>query len=327
MLDVRLGSPQQHQQLTIYPLLTPNERELSCLLLIEAINTSLVEITEKGTGTVPTLIARNNADTDVLIVDGEQLIGARQNRMTNRSILLPARSETEIPVYCMEQGRWHHQSRAMSTKDYMSPSKVRRHARKTEALHTERGIVASAQMLSSAQGDVWSEIREVSGKLGAHSPTGALNEAYDQNVVSIDEWLRHFSAVPEQVGLLAFAHDQPLGLDVIGGRALYARLHQRLLYGYVVDALTSEQHATSTAPVTAEQYLQLVRTARKTESPTVGAGIYAVLSGTVVGGELSKAETLVHLSAFPRDEREERAYPQQRVSESPVAPPSRRKRR
>jgi hypothetical protein len=39
---------------------------------------------------VPELIATNRGDADVLVLDGEQLIGARQNRMTNRSILLPA---------------------------------------------------------------------------------------------------------------------------------------------------------------------------------------------------------------------------------------------
>lgn len=327
MLDVRIGSPQQHEQLTIYPLLSATERELPYLLLIEAINASLVEITEKGGGTVPALIARNQAADAVLILDGEQLIGARQNRMTNRSILLPAHSETEIPVYCMEQGRWQHRSHAMSTNDYVSPTKVRKYARKVEADQAERGLAASPSMLSTAQGGVWNEIARVSEKLGSDSSTGALDAAYDLSVSRIDKWLPHFPRVPGQVGLLAFVHNQPLGLDVIGGRALYARLHHRLLYGYVVDAMTSERSATSPAPVTAEAYLERVRTARKTESPSAGAGRYTVLSGTVVGGELTNDERLVHLSAFPRDEQERHGAPPHHFSsETPLAPPSRRKR-
>ena len=324
MLDVRLGSPQQYQHLTVYPLLSGTDRELSYLLLIHAISASLVAITEKGGGTVPTLVARNQADESVLVLDGEQLIGARQNRMTNRSMLLPAHSETEIPVFCMEQGRWHHVSSQMSTKPHMSPANVRRQGRKVEAGYSERGMAASLDQLSAAQGDVWEGIRAFSAKLGSDSASGALDRVYDTNLHSIDSWLPHFPLVPEQVGLLAFVRNQPIGLDLIGGRALYAELHQRFLYGYVMDALTSEPNATSAPAVTAEQYLARVRDARHTPAQTVGAGRYAVLSGTVVGGELTDDEQLVHLSAFPLDERD--VAPDHLRAVQPVAPPSRRRR-
>jgi hypothetical protein len=327
MLDVRLGSPQQHQHLTIYPLLTPTEQELSCLLLIEAINASLVEITEKGSGQVPTLIAQNKGDDAVLILDGEQLIGARQNRMTNRSILLPPRSETEIPVFCMEQGRWRHASHAMSPKEYVSPTKVRKHARKVEAEHSMRGANASLEMLSTAQGDVWREIAKVSEQMGSYSDTGALDHTYDDNVRRIEDWLPSFPGVPDQVGLLAFVANRPIGLDLIGGGALYGRVHQRFLYGYVVDAMTTEVSATSSSEVTAEEYLHRVRTALKTEAPTTGSGKYAVLSGNVVGGELSADVQVIHLSAFPNDDRGNRELVERPVlGESPLARPSIRKR-
>ena len=326
MLDVRLGIPQHHRHLTVYPLLSPNERDLPYILLTDAINTSLVEITEKDGGTVPTLIARNSANDAVLILDGEQLIGAKQNRMTNRTILLPARSETEIPVYCMEQGRWQHHTPSMSTKPHFSPSKVRRYARTVEADHSERGEMASPQMLSQAQGGVWNEIREVACKIGAQSPSGALDHAYDVAQDSIDTWLTHFPAVPQQVGLLAMIGNQPLGVDVIGGANLYSRLHQRFLYGYVMDALTTDVNATSLPPVTGEEYLDRVRTADRSATDSVGGGRYHVLSGRVVGGELNDEQQLVHLSAFPRDERSPRNQLPGDIRTSPFAPPSRRRR-
>jgi hypothetical protein len=327
MLDVRLGTPQHHQHLTIYPLLALNEHDLSYLLLIDAINTSLVEITEKDGGTVPTLIARNSASDAVLVLDGEQLIGARQNRMTNRSILLPAHSAIEIPVYCMEQGRWQHRTSSMSTKPHFSPSKVRKYARTVEADYSERGEMASPQMLSEAQGGVWNEIREVSAMIGAQSASGALDHVYDVAQDSIDTWLAHFPAVPHQVGLLAFVGNQPLGLDVIGGVNVYSRLHQRFLYGYVMDALTTDVIATSRPPVTGEEYLDRVRTAARSATDSVGCGTYNVLSGRVVGGELNDEEQLVHLSAFPRDERAERhGLPGNVRFDAPLPPPSRRRR-
>jgi hypothetical protein len=135
MLDVSLGSTRQHRSLTVFALLAPGARDLPYDLLVDALAGGALRMGEVDGGTVPTLVAKNESDRVVLVLDGEQLIGARQNRMTNRSILLPPHSVTEIPVFCMEQGRWHFESDAMSPAPQHSPTKVRRRARETEVRH------------------------------------------------------------------------------------------------------------------------------------------------------------------------------------------------
>src|SRR5512134_1877418 len=107
MLNLSPAAAQRHEWLTIHPLLSANATALGYDLLADAIAAGTLTITELGSATVPELGAVNEGDRDVLILDGEQFIGARQNRMASRSILLPARSKTNIPVNCMEQGRWH----------------------------------------------------------------------------------------------------------------------------------------------------------------------------------------------------------------------------
>ena len=130
---------------------------------------------------------------------------------------------------------------------------------------------------------------------------------------------------------LAFIGARPLGLDAIGGRALYARLHDRLLRGYLMDGLAGPEPASAPPEpdflqAAAEAFLDDARSARRAEAPTVGRGTYRVLAGPVVGGELVDGDRLAHLSAFPPDDRPVRSYAAPGAAEPPIAPPSWRRR-
>lgn len=304
MLEFTLGAPQSYRVLTVYPLVFPEKLELPYSLLGDALAAGTVEVTEVGSGTVPELTVENTGQDDVLILDGEQLIGARQNRMTNRSMILAAKKQTRIPVSCMEEGRWHFDSRRFSHGKYYSPSKVRSHARKQEAKAVRMGRAVGQETLASAQSDVWDEIHRVAESLGAHSPTGTLDHVYDARSRDLERWLEAFGWVDDQVGLLAFVEDEVLGLDVIGGHRLYASLHKRLVSGYVMDAMSSRARRARRKPSgsAANLFLEEICEATRTEAPTVGNGTYRVLSGRVMGAELEASERLVHLSAFPVDE-------------------------
>ena len=59
----------------------------------------VTEISEQGH--VPELQFVNQAEMGVLLVDGEELIGAKQNRILNISILAPAQCALKIPVSCL----------------------------------------------------------------------------------------------------------------------------------------------------------------------------------------------------------------------------------
>jgi hypothetical protein len=339
LLEIRAAAPSTYRGLTVFPLIAESRAPLPYDLLLDAIAAGSLTIREIGSGTVPSLLAHNVGTTDVLILDGEQLIGARQNRITNRSILLAAGAKTEIPVSCMEQGRWHFTSEefAPAPRARHAPTNVRRHAKFAEmkvAVATGRGRRDSAAM---AQEQVWSSISELSDKLGGKSDTGAMDDVYDRRDSDVESWLAHFPSERGQVGLLAFLGSRPLAIDALGCSELWARVHRRFLGGYVMDALAWQRGGAAGSTTddvpdeqTAGRFLATVGSAKRIESDTVGSGDYRVLVGPVVGGELSadnfEEPRLVHLSAFPAHNDRRGTPSENRHPEgSPLAPPSRRR--
>jgi len=103
----QVGKPQIHENLAMFPLFVEKMAEADYDLLDEAIEKGEVHVTEVSKeGSVPELSFTNDSSKPVLLLDGEELIGAKQNRILNLTILAPAFQSITIPVSCVEAGRW-----------------------------------------------------------------------------------------------------------------------------------------------------------------------------------------------------------------------------
>ena len=121
--DFRVGEPIQYEALGIFPLFTEPTGCVDYLLSDEAIAAGTVTVTEIGEeGSVPNLIVKNTGDARVLFIEGEELRGAKQNRVLNTSVLVAAHSETKIPV---STGRDSSRDAARATRWIVSSSDSR----------------------------------------------------------------------------------------------------------------------------------------------------------------------------------------------------------
>ena len=61
---------------------------------------SIVTREVNSTGLVGELFVTNKAETNVLLLDGEELCGLKQNRVLATTVLMPAHSSLNMPVSC-----------------------------------------------------------------------------------------------------------------------------------------------------------------------------------------------------------------------------------
>ena len=124
--SIELGDMQQHKNMAVFPLFTSLNHGPEYLTLKEALALGVLTITEISEGgSVPNLKAINKGDLPIFLLDGEELAGAKQNRVLNTTILLKEHSETIIPVSCTEQGRWSYRSSEFADSDVIMAQKLR----------------------------------------------------------------------------------------------------------------------------------------------------------------------------------------------------------
>ncbi len=108
------GPAQSYRNISILPIVAGLNHSPDYLTLGEAASTHQVSITETSqAGSVPELLVLNAAEKAVLLLAGEELAGAKQNRVLNTTILLREKSQTRIPVSCTENGRCSYSSPAL----------------------------------------------------------------------------------------------------------------------------------------------------------------------------------------------------------------------
>ena len=78
--------------------------EADYISLKDAISKGLTAKELPGGGSVRDLVVQNPSRHNVLVFEGEEVLGAQQNRTFDISVLVPGGSQ--LPVSCVEAGRW-----------------------------------------------------------------------------------------------------------------------------------------------------------------------------------------------------------------------------
>ncbi|MEN8133320.1 MAG: DUF6569 family protein [Pseudomonadota bacterium] len=294
--QLKLGKPTTFEQLTVFPLFGNASMDADYLMLDEALEQEqarVVEVSESGS--VPDLRFDNLGDRKVLLVDGDELIGAKQNRIINLTILVPAHTQIEIPVSCVEAGRWSHRSDEFSSAGRNMYARAR--ASKMEQVSACMKVSGDHY---SDQSAVWEDIADRSSDLDVSSLTGSMSDLYEQHEERLGAFRKAFMVQDDQVGAVFVVNGQVHGLEYFNSPRPFSQYLDKLVGSYAIEAMLDRGE--KTGPVsddTVTAFLNRVAGADGETYLALGEGEDLRLSGEeIAGGVLVADNHVVHLAAF-----------------------------
>ena len=286
----------QFRNLAVFPLLGAGGAAPDYLTLDESLEAQLAHVTEVSeSGSVPELAFENGADRDILLLDGEELVGARQNRIINLTILVGAGQKLVIPVSCVERGRWSYRSREFGT----AKRKLFARARAAKMAQVSRSMERDG-LRAADQSAIWSDISGKSARLDVRSETQSMSDIYEQRNAALAGYQQAIRAVPGQIGAVFAVDGEVRGVEILDAPASFAKFLDKLTASYAMDAIDTDR-LREAGPSLDEvrDFLTRVQAASGRRFPALGKGEDVRLEAPgLAGGALVADGRIVHLAAF-----------------------------
>jgi hypothetical protein len=299
---LRSGNPVGTPAFSMVPLTRESASTLRYEPLTMALAAKTLTITEvSATGSVPEVRVMNHGALPVLLLDGAALVGAKQNRIINLTVLVPAKTELLVPVSCVEQGRWRSESREFSEGKSLHFAAARAQKLQDVSVCMER-----TGARRSDQGKVWADMACYQQAFAAAAPSGAMDDVFSAVEGSADKLIDGISSVAGQVGAAFLAHEKILGMDLFDSPLTFGAEFAKIVRSYAVEVVRqgksqrTETGAGLEAQVIAEGFMRNLAAGDWKSYQGVGLGTDLRSSTSrYAAGALAHNNDIVHLVAFP----------------------------
>jgi hypothetical protein len=292
---LRVGTPDVHGPLAVFPLFGPPP-VLDYVAFAEGCARGVLVKELAAGASVNDLVVVNPTDVAVLLYEGEEVLGAQQNRTFDVSVLVPAGASVRVPVTCVEHGRWDgaRHSEAFSPAPQAAYPSLRRMKNAASSARVAAGLEARAE-----QGAVWAEVAAKADRLDVDSRTDAMHDIYEGRRDALHAFAAAVSLREGQTGALAAIGGRLTVLDHVSRPDAFATLHRPLVQGYALDALDAADAGLPPSLEDAGAFVAELGRTRVTEHDGIGAGRDVRLAGRdLTGAGLVAGAELVQLTAF-----------------------------
>ncbi len=246
----------EYKNLRLYPVMASEafQNENAAAAEIEVLKTALksskFRISEHkpfgrrdDSGAVNNLTVENKLPADVFLMSGDVVQGGKQDRTIADDRIIAANSIKNIPVFCVEAGRWNYNS------DTESDGKSDERIMAFKGYYNLASNDLRKTIKKGSQQEVWAKVAEVTSSHEAESSSNAYAglESSETFTQTRDQYLEQFKQGFKEdnvVGLIATSGDQILGTDIFGHSQLFQKAYEALLHCYITDAITTGAEVT-----------------------------------------------------------------------------------
>jgi len=295
---VEVTGHQQCGSVEVFHLRWPAGDPLTYSTLDEALEAHWIEVVESTeAGQVSRIKIINRSTQMVFLMAGEQLVGCKQNRVMNASIMVPPRAEMALPVTCVERGRWGYSSSAFSSARTSSHYALR-------AMMTRQASQSyrSAGVPMSDQKKVWGEVSRKLGAMGSPSSSDAMQDVYRNYDLKLRELEEKLPAPSDCNGAVFSIAGSIVGTDFFDNADTLRKLWPKLIRSCSIDALERPaRNERSTSVHEISSWLEASASATQESFPSPGMGLDVRIEGKdVLGASLVIDDHPVHMELFRR---------------------------
>jgi hypothetical protein len=295
---LRVGEADVHGPLAVFPLFGPPP-VAEYVAFADGCARGVVVKELDGDASVNDLMVLNPTDTNVLLYEGEEVLGAQQNRTFDVSVLVPAGMSLRVPVSCVEHGRWDGARHRESFSPAPHAAYPTLRAMKNRAAHAR---VAAGLEARAEQGAVWEEVAAKSSRLDVESATGAMHDIYEHRRDGLDAFESAIARHDGRTGALVAIAGRMTVLDHVSRPDAFAVLHGPLVRGYALDALEAAGDAAPPAAPSLDEataFVDRLAATRVSQHDGIGLGRDARFARPgLAGAGLVAGDELVQLTAF-----------------------------
>jgi hypothetical protein len=300
--SVSLGPEITYENLTMLPLLgtsvpASESEHPDYVLLDDALAAGWADVTEVSEhGSVPELLIVNRGHKPLLVVDGEELLGAKQNRVVNLTLMVAANANQTIPVSCVEAGRWRARS-----KTFRAAPRAQYATGRAKRMSQVTACMIGVGGHHSDQAEVWSDIAQKSARMGATSPTSAMEAMFVDHAAKLDDFVRAMAPVEGQAGAIFVVSGEIVGLELFDRPSTFRKLLPKLVRSVAIDAIDRDRPGRGAffSAAAAPHFLATLSAAHAHVAPAVGLGEDVRLSAPgITGAALAVDGTVIHLCGF-----------------------------
>ena len=297
--DVQRGVSVSEGELSVIPLLNESATEANYLTFEAAMKRGGITVEELSeSGSVPELRVKNRESQPVFVLDGEQLLGAKQNRIVNLSLMVPAQSEMVIPVTCVERGRWSHRHDRSRPSDHVMYAEGR--ADKMDHVSASMNRGTSVRHRRADQSAVWSGIRKKSMRMRSYSAAEAMHEIFSAHKPRLETFVERFTPAEYQVGAIFMVRNVECGVELFDSVSTCATYLPQLVKSWAVDAI-DRIRVEQLAGRDKVNILKELLTGSWNVSPALGLGWDARRrEKALTAGALLVEDRAIHVACFSR---------------------------